>query len=52
MKDYFSSLDKEEEEKKVDEILKQRTLIDKQREFSSSEHDFQELKKLLATIAY
>jgi len=52
MKDYFSSLDKEEEEKKVDEILKQRNLIDPQREFSSSEQDFQELKKLLATIAY
>lgn len=48
--DYFSTLDKEEEEKKIRNILEKRTVIDKEREFMMQDSDFLELKKMVSTI--
>lgn len=50
MMDYFNTLDREEEERKVSAILAKRERIDKEREFMMQDVDFQELKKLVNTI--
>lgn len=50
MIDYFSTLDREEEEQKVCAMLVKREHVDKEREFMMHDSDFQELKKLVNTI--
>jgi hypothetical protein len=51
MADYFSSLDKEEEERKIRDILEKRKTIDKEREFMMQDGDFQELKKMISATS-
>ena len=51
MIEYFSTLDREEEEHKVEAILGRREFVDKEKEFVMHDTDFQELKKLVNTIA-
>lgn len=48
--DYFSTLDKDKEEKKIRTILEKRVVIDKEREFMIQDSDFLELKKMVNTI--
>lgn len=47
--EYFNSLDKEEEESKVESILMKRELLSKEKEFSSQDPDFTSLKKLVSS---
>lgn len=51
MIEYFSTLDREEEEQRVSAILAKRESMDKEREFMMQDHDFRELKKLVSMIS-
>lgn len=46
--EYFNSIEKEEEENRIQKLLEKRASLDKEREFSSFEPDFLELKRLVS----